>query len=293
VQTWIRSLGAWLPGLIDGLPRMTADSMPLGMVQQWGGGGASRDVLAGSKMEEFVFFIGAPPGPVADAGPIPPKTDSAPTLEACRRDVAASRARLRVAGFQPPPSTFQTAAPAPKLTQLIQNLANEALGPTDSPIVECHEKLCRLHFLAAPPDDVFTRLRANDHLSGNVPGARRIGSDIYLTVRESAFALLRRLRHPMHDPTFFAGCPLPDQHGSLLLRLSVPQTGDVNDAGVPGRPSVRALGGTLAATPAATCLVDRISTLLAVELPAPINGALRLETWTWRAGEGPMLATPD
>jgi hypothetical protein len=53
------------------------------------------------------------------------------------------------------------------------------------------------------------------------------------------------------------------------------------------------MGGSLADTPAAACLVGRLEVLLAADLPAPINGALRLERWTWRPGVEPDMETPE
>ena len=296
VEPWLHSLGRWLPRLAGGLPGLTLGGpMPLGLAQQWGGGAGSADLLDGRKTEEFIFFMGAPTGAAADDGVEPGQLPG--TLAACRRALGEARAtarrlELQLAGFQPPPTAFGSAAAAPRRSTLIQSAVDEALGPGQA-TAECRGTWCRLHFSRPLVADTMARLRASSHLGPSLLGARRIDGDLYMLMRENAFGVLKRLREPMHESAFFRGCPDPAAPGSLLLRLAVPATGDVNDRGVPGRASVRAMGGSLADTPAAVCLVGRLEALLAVDLPAPINGAFRLERWTWRPGAEPDMETPE
>jgi RNA polymerase sigma-70 factor (ECF subfamily) len=297
VEPWLHTLGRWLPRLIEGLPGLTLTTpTPLGLAQQWGGGATGEDILDRRKTEQFVFFVGAPPGGVA---PLETAEPAAPprTAEDCRRELEGARAathrlELQLAGFQAPTAAFAAAPMAPSLSAKIRQDVDESLGAGQA-IVECRGSWCRLRFPQPPSAETLARLRAEGLLRGSLLGARRIEKDVYMLVREDAFGVLRRMREPMHEVGFFQQCAEAGAAGSLVLRIAVPATGDVNDRGVPGRASVRAIGGDLEQTRAGACLVERLEGLLAVDLPAPINGALRLERWTWRPGEAPVMSTPE
>ena len=80
-----------------------------------------------------------------------------------------------------------------------------------------------------------------------------------------------------------------------LWRLArhLAESGIPNEDGVFDRASVHLVGGTLAGTPGAACLIERMAAVLSThELPQPIVGLLRFESWTWRPGQPPVLATP-
>jgi hypothetical protein len=79
----------------------------------------------------------------------------------------------------------------------------------------------------------------------------------------------------------------------VLLRLLVPETGVPNEDGAFGRASVQLAGGTLAGTPAASCLTEKMAAVLSENpLPRQMAGFLRFESWTWRPGQPPRLVTP-
>jgi hypothetical protein len=157
--------------------------------------------------------------------------------------------------------------------------------------VECRSGVCRIPFVL--PDPVaLERLRAEPGLHDLIRKEQQAGDALYLTMGENGQSVVSRLLTPTRAPRFFAGCPEPERAGNLLLRVLVPATGAANDDGVPGRASVRALGGSLSATPAGDCLAERVAAVTGEDLPVPVGGGLRFESWTWEPGQAPVL-TPS
>jgi hypothetical protein len=217
------------------------------------------------------------------------------SLEACRRELALARERQRprlaqLAAFRPSATLFAGGAPSPELTARVQTAAERA-GAGAS--VECRGGICRLRFAAPPEPALLARLRQDGDIGERIYKEQQTGRDVYLTIAEHGDGVLARLRAPLRQPGAFAGCPAPEREGNVLLRLLVPETGIPNENGVFDHASVNVVGGTLAGTPAAACLTDRMAALLtAQELPRPVGGHFRLESWTWRPGHPPQLATP-
>jgi hypothetical protein len=96
----------------------------------------------------------------------------------------------------------------------------------------------------------------------------------------------------MRDAAFWAGCPRPERAGNVLVRIMVPGPGESNEDGVYRRVSAKLIAGTLATTPAAACLTERLAALVAAEeLPDPIGNLMRFESWAWEPGKPPVMVT--
>jgi RNA polymerase sigma-70 factor (ECF subfamily) len=297
VEPRLQSLSTWIP-VVKRLPELDLrPPSPMGVAVQWVGSRPTRDRLTGKKLEEFTFFFGAPPGSAPQTESAPPVAAAAPDgLDTCRRELLVARQRqqprlAQLEGFRPLPVLFGGGAWSPALTTRVQAAARRAGLEAK---VECRAGICRLRSEGGPPDPAaLSRLRADDEIGEQIHRQQLAGGDAYLGVREMGGPAFLRMREPLRKPSLFEGCPQPEQEGNVLLRVLVPETGMPNEDGAFDRVSVQLAGGTLAGSPAAACLTDRIATTIgAQELPKPVGGLFRFESWIWRPGQTPRLQTP-
>jgi RNA polymerase sigma-70 factor (ECF subfamily) len=292
----LEAMKAWVPQVM-GLRQLTiTPRSPLGVTMQWGGTNPSEDSVAHRKLDRYVFYFGAPPtAPEPRGAPALPEPAS---LEDCQSQLASARELLRrrlaqLAGFRPAFAIFDDGADAPALTARVQAAADRALGTPGEARAECKDSVCRLRFAHPPEAAALARLRAEDGLEGRILKELRFDGALYLTIGEDGWTALTHQRAPMRAAAFYAGCPQPEREGNVLLRILVPETGASNEDGAFGHASVRLLGGTLAGTPAASCLTGRMAALLSrQELPSPVGSLHRFESWDWRPGQPPRPTTP-
>jgi RNA polymerase sigma-70 factor, ECF subfamily len=294
VEPRLRAVATWIP-LVNRLPELTmTPPSPLGVAVQWVGSRIAKDRLAGKKLEEYTFFFGAPPGPEAaeEGAPVTPAPES---VDACRRELASTRDRMRprlaqLPAFRPLATQFAASTSSPELGERVQAAADRA-GLRAR--VACRIGVCRLRLDQPSDPAALARLRADPELDERIGKEQQSAGDLYLSVGELGGPVLARLRAPVKKPGFFGGCPQPEREGNVLLRLLVPETGIPNENGTFGQASVQLAGGTLAGTPAASCLTERMAAVLAAqELPPSMIGFMRYESWTWRPGQPPRLVTP-
>jgi hypothetical protein len=277
---------------VEALDHLTLGTPPARVVKQWGGATLGEDTLAHQTVEQYQFYFGAPaPVPATAAAPAARPA----SLDECTARLAAAQARLErrrveLAGFLPPSARFAVGTAEPSLGAQVQAAVDRALGPGTP--VECRSSVCRLR-LAAPDPGALARLRAAP-IDSVIRKTETVGADLFLTIGDEGGVALAHLREPTRAPGFFTGCPEPAQPGTVMLRIVVPATGAGNDDGRVGHSSVRLAGGSLAASAAATCLRDRFAAVVAeADLPTPVGGLLRFESWTWRPGQPPSLSTPE
>jgi RNA polymerase sigma-70 factor (ECF subfamily) len=296
VEARLRAMSLWFPAVNRLRELQLPPPAPLGVAMQWVGSRPAKDRQTGRKQEEFTFCFGAPPGASGSASAERAPAAAQPeSLEACQRELALARERQRprlaqLAAFRPSATLFAGGVPSPALTARVQAAVDRNRAGAG---VECRSGICRLRFAAPPEPNLLAGLRQDDDIGADIYKEQQTGADLYLTVAENGYSALSRLRAPLRQPSIFADCPTPEREGNVLLRLLVPQTGIPNENGRFDHASVQLVGGTLAGTAAAACLTDRIATLLtAHELPRPVGGHFRIESWTWRPGHPPQLATP-
>jgi RNA polymerase sigma factor (sigma-70 family) len=296
VQPRLDAMATWI-GPVQSLRGLTmSPPSSLGVAFQWGGVRISEDPVARRRLEEYVFLFGSPPASPEAAPELSGRAPLPASVEDCRRALMATQVKViqlgsQLAGFTPAAALFPAGTPAPALTARVAGAVRRVLGAA---AVECRGGICRVR-LGRPVDPAaLARLRADEDLQAELRKEQQAGGDLYLTLGEQGYqALSRRRAAALRTPAFFAGCPAPPREGNVLLRLVVPETGIANDDGVFEHASVRLAGGTLQGTPAAACLLDRISALLADEqLPSPVGGFFRYESWVWRPGSPPEMVTP-
>jgi hypothetical protein len=297
----------WVPRVMS-LHRLAMDDAGKSgeLAFSFGGRRPNRDSLTQSALEEFVFFVGAPPHGGAAAAEAPEAGSPLPaSLEDCRRELGSTRERAarrlaQLAGFQPASALHAQAASTPALTRSMTAVAEAAFRPAHVR-VDCRARICRLEFDGPPPSDAVDRL---NHVAigdeANLRSLRehdfktqKLGNNLYVTIpSESAYGFLRRVRRPMREAAFWQDCPAPEREGNVLVRIVVPASGEPNEDGAYRRVSAKAIGGTLAGTASATCLSTHFAALLAdQELPDPIGNLMRFESWTWAPGGTPTMVT--
>jgi RNA polymerase sigma factor (sigma-70 family) len=306
VEPRLAAMRQWVPRVMR-LHRLSMGNTTPGEIAfSLGGRRSNRDPVTGATLEEFVFFVGDPSGaaPISDgdvvARPLPA------VLEECHRQLASSRERTarrlaQLAGFQPAQARYAQSPSTPALTESVRRVAEKSFG-SGQVRVDCRARICRLEFDQTPPAGALDRLR--DAAVGDDPNLRgvreqddvkteTVGNNMYVTLpSEGSYSFLRRVRRPMRDAAFWAGCPQPERAGNVLVRIMVPGPGESNEDGVYRRVSAKLIAGTLATTPAAACLTERLAALVAAEeLPDPIGNLMRFESWAWEPGKPPVMVT--